>query len=70
MSLAWLFQHINLKSPKYIGLFYFIPFQYLYKMFDRKPGTNCVTFYKMVDASIAHCYKLQQKDSVFEWVGM
>ena len=44
--------------------------KYLYKMFDRKPGTNCVTFYKMVDASIAHCYKLQQKDSVFEWVGI
>jgi sulfatase maturation enzyme AslB (radical SAM superfamily) len=44
--------------------------KYLYKMFDREPGGNCVTFYKMVDTAIAYCYKLQKKDSVFEWVGI
>ena len=44
--------------------------KYLYKMFDEEPKGNCVQFYKMVDASIAYAYKLQQKSSVFEWVGI
>jgi len=44
--------------------------KYLYKMFGEKPKGSCVDFYKMIDASIGYCWKLQQKDSVFEWVGL
>lgn len=44
--------------------------KYLYKMFDEKPNGACVQFYQMIDTSVAHAYKLQQKDSVFEWVGV
>ena len=44
--------------------------KYLYKMFDEEPQGSCVTFYKMIDAAVAYCYKLQRKESVFEWVGI
>jgi radical SAM protein with 4Fe4S-binding SPASM domain len=44
--------------------------KYLYKMFDEEPKGSCVLFYKMIDASVAYAYKLQQKDSVFEWIGI
>jgi radical SAM protein with 4Fe4S-binding SPASM domain len=44
--------------------------KYLYKMFNEKPKGSCVQFYKMIDASVGYAYKLQQKDSVFEWVGI
>tara|TARA_B100000900_G_scaffold193735_1_gene163852 strand:- start:3948 stop:5045 length:1098 start_codon:yes stop_codon:yes gene_type:complete len=44
--------------------------KYLYKMFNEKPKGSCVQFYKMIDTSIAYAYKLQQKSSVFEWVGI
>lgn len=44
--------------------------KYLYKMFDQVPEGNCVTFYQMIDMAVAYCYKLQQKESVFEWVGI
>jgi hypothetical protein len=39
-------------------------------MFNEKPKGSCVQFYKMIDANIGYAYKLQQKDSVFEWVGI
>jgi len=44
--------------------------KYLYKMFDEEPGGSCVLFYQMIDTAVAYAYKLQQKDSVFEWVGI
>lgn len=44
--------------------------KYLYKMFDEEPVGNCVLFYKMIDTAVAYAYKLQQKDSVFEWIGI
>ena len=44
--------------------------KYLYKMFNESPGDSCVLFYKMIDTAVAYSYKLQQKDSVFEWVGI
>jgi len=44
--------------------------KYLYKMFNEKPKGKCVQFYPMIDASVGYAYKLQQKDSVFEWVGI
>ena len=44
--------------------------KYLYKMFDEQPQGSCVMFYKMLDASVGFAYKLQQKENVFEWVGI
>jgi radical SAM protein with 4Fe4S-binding SPASM domain len=44
--------------------------KYLYKMFDEQPKGSCVRFYRMMDMATAFAYKLQQKSSVFEWVGI
>jgi sulfatase maturation enzyme AslB (radical SAM superfamily) len=44
--------------------------KYLYKLFDKQPGTSCKEFYQFVDVAIKHNSKLKNNKSLFELVGI
>lgn len=44
--------------------------KFLYHMWEKEPGENCVTFYKMVEILILHAQKLKEKPTLLHWVGV
>jgi sulfatase maturation enzyme AslB (radical SAM superfamily) len=45
----------------------FCGLKFLYSMFEKEPGKNCVEFYQIIAIFVAHLAELQKKSSMFHW---
>jgi sulfatase maturation enzyme AslB (radical SAM superfamily) len=41
--------------------------KYLYSMFEKEPGSNCIEFYQIMAIFVAHMAELQTKPTMFHW---